>query len=667
MIHGATPETWEHFSKTLGLTRDLLPVVSNPNAVISPNSKMKGVGKTPSGYNANRQVIGLSDWTSRHSTPEDVARWAKEPDYGICIQTRDVRAIDVDITDQEEADLVASLILDNLGFTLPRRYRENSSKFLLAFRFEGTYAKRVLRTQHGIIEFLANGQQFIAAGTHTSGVHYLWAPSRPASIPTLTIEQFEAVWSILELIVAVQPATSSKASVKAQKLEAIHEQDPVAQYLANNNWVKATERDGRLHITCPFEENHTADTGDASTTYWPAHTGGYINGHFKCLHAHCEHRSDQDYLDAIGMPSLALADFDNLDETEPLDKTTQETAQAAPVNRFPLVRASDFASVKAPPWIIKGVLPQAELIVLFGESGSGKSFIGLDMAGAIATDTDWQGRRTQHGAVVYIAAEGAGGVRQRLKAYAISTNINLEDLNLYVIPATPNLLEKVDALDLAKAIKGIPDVKLIIVDTWAQATAGGNENSGEDMGKALSHCRGIYRATGATVFLIHHSGKNSAKGARGWSGLRAAADCELEVIRHGNERVLAVTKQKDADDGGEFGFRLEVVPTGADEDGEVISSCHVVYDKSVTLNRIAPRNMRESERRIVDALRSCFDEHAVWPYVEDVINHVITLAGPSENGKPLRRDNLLRTIDKMVVAGHLERKGLVISLPENLI
>ena len=99
MTYGATPDDWAHFDLVLGLTADLLPVVSNPGAEISDLSKMKAIGKTPSQYNPQRKVVGLPKWTDRRSTGADVERWAKEPDYGICLQTREIRALDIDIDD----------------------------------------------------------------------------------------------------------------------------------------------------------------------------------------------------------------------------------------------------------------------------------------------------------------------------------------------------------------------------------------------------------------------------------------------------------------------------------------------------------------------------------------------------------------------------------------
>ena len=97
---GASPEEWAHFDLVLGLTADLLPVVSNPGAKISPASKMATLGKPPSRYNKAGFAAGVVGWTQHVTTPAMVERWASEPDYGICVQTRTVRAIDCDLTDQ---------------------------------------------------------------------------------------------------------------------------------------------------------------------------------------------------------------------------------------------------------------------------------------------------------------------------------------------------------------------------------------------------------------------------------------------------------------------------------------------------------------------------------------------------------------------------------------
>jgi hypothetical protein len=226
-------------------------------------------------------------------------------------------------------------------------------------------------------------------------------------------------------------------------------------------------------------------------------------------------------------------------------------------------------------WLIKGVLPRGDLIFLYGASGSGKSFIALDMGLALARGVDWRGRKTKRCRVLYIAAEGEGGVHKRIAAYCKFHNIDPKEFDFAVITAAPNIMESDDIgelLDAIEAAGGKPD--LIIADTLAQMTPGANENSGEDMGLALRNLRTLRNVSGATVMAVHHAGKDASKGARGWSGMRAAVDAELEVVKHENgSRELRVTKMKDGDDSPAWGFKLEVIDLGFDLDGDPITSC----------------------------------------------------------------------------------------------
>ena len=264
------------------------------------------------------------------------------------------------------------------------------------------------------------------------------------------------------------------------------------------------------------------------------------------------------------------------DEFEALVEDVGSAHTPDQVPRFNFEPVHQFSSATALPWIIKGVLPQAGLAVVYGASGSGKSFAVLDMGMAIARGLPWRGKKTKQGRVAYVAAEGADGFRKRIAAYAQHQGVDLSTVPMSVLNAAPNLLEKQDAVDLAKGVKASGGADVIIIDTLAQTTPGANENAGEDMGKALGYCKRIHEVTGALVLLIHHSGKDATKGARGWSGVRAACDAELEVVRGATGRALRLTKNKDGEDGLEWGFDLEVVQIGVDEDLEPITSCVVI-------------------------------------------------------------------------------------------
>jgi hypothetical protein len=519
---GASPDDWQHFDLVLGLTADLLPVVSNPRAVVAPDSTLKAVGKVPSRYNGARQAVGIAKWTEHTTTPAEISSWSRERDLGICVQTRRVRALDVDVEDPELAALIHAS-LAHLG--LPMRSRSNAAKFLLAFELPGELYKRRIKCASGMVEFLATGQQFIAVGTHPSGSRYEWAAGLPDAFPVLSPEQFESLWTQLATAFGVEAATESQASVKGQKLVDAAAADPVAQFLLNAGRVKRTERDGRLHITCPFEAEHTGDSGETSTTYWPAHTGGYINGHFRCLHAHCEHREDQEYLDAVGyVDEDLMSEFSAIadtgipasdDEPQPIkaDATIDAPTTTKP-SRFKVYTAQEFAQGKPLSWLIKGVLPRAELGMVYGESTAGKTFAVLDLVAHVALGRPWRGLTTRQARVFYVAAEGAAGMRNRLKVMAQCMGVELADLPIKFIADAPNLMEKTDALEIAKVIAANGGADLVVLDTFAQIMAGGNENSGEDVGKVLAHCRGINRAlSGAMVLPVHHSGKDASRGA----------------------------------------------------------------------------------------------------------------------------------------------------------
>jgi hypothetical protein len=292
---GASPEEWAHFSEHLGLTADLLPVVSRPDAPISPDSKMRALGKTPSIYNQRRQVAGIPNWTQHKATAASVKRWATEDDYGICLQTRLVRALDIDVSDPGEAEAIADVIED---FGLPCRKRSNSPKRLFVFVLPGDMPKRSFRCAGGLVEALMTGQQFICSGTHPTAVRYEWADGLPERIPELTLEQFERLWAALVDGFATAAPVGGALRKRDEMIEGLD--DPVAEWLIDKGLVLGEGRDGALYLTCPWIDEHSSDSGLTETAWFPSGSNGYATGAFKCLHAHCDGRTADDFVKAIG-------------------------------------------------------------------------------------------------------------------------------------------------------------------------------------------------------------------------------------------------------------------------------------------------------------------------------------------------------------------------------
>ncbi len=321
--------------------------------------------------------------------------------------------------------------------------------------------------------------------------------------------------------------------------------------------------------------------------------------------------------------------------------------------RFTSRFAYEMAGQEPIEWLIKGVLPKAELVILYGASGAGKTFVALDYAFAIARGAAWRGRRVRQGVVVIIAAEGGKGVAQRLQAYAQYHGIDLHDVpNLRIITAAPNFLESDDIAEVIAELRSVGDVSCVMVDTLAQVTPGANENTSEDMGRALSNVRLIHSATDATVLGVHHAGKDLSRGSRGWSGLKAAADAQIEVLRHeSGDREIHLEKMKDGEDGLRWGFKLEVVDLGVDYDGDPVTSCVAIESDMPTRkpeadDRKGLKRRGRVENHILEVM-SLFGDQSIVKAQELIDKAVETMPEPEDGKRDTRRQTIVRAINQL--------------------
>ncbi len=267
--------------------------------------------------------------------------------------------------------------------------------------------------------------------------------------------------------------------------------------------------------------------------------------------------------------------------------------EAAPyVSRFGAVEWSDF-DAPGPRYehLVKGVLTRGEMSMLLGESQSGKSFLAIDIAMAVARGVDWFGHRVRAGGVIYQAGESAVGVRRkRFPAYRIGRDVRDPYLPLVLLQDALDLYSSDDPTEAfidecrhwGRRFERAAPLELIVIDTFNKATPGANENDGKDMGLVLARCDRIRRETGAHVMLVHHLNAGGTK-ARGHTSLFANVENVITVTRQADAhdaqnrqiRTWRVAKQKDGEDGKETKFVLRGVRIGADEDGEDVFSCIV--------------------------------------------------------------------------------------------
>jgi hypothetical protein len=259
-----------------------------------------------------------------------------------------------------------------------------------------------------------------------------------------------------------------------------------------------------------------------------------------------------------------------------------------------LVPWEHFVAVDPTLLLVKGLLGQGGVSVLYGEPGTGKSFLALDISIAIATGCAWMGLATKRGKVLYAAGEGVSGLRNRRTALVKARGI--ENVPLAFLTVALNTPREVETfllvLEQFERMYGAPPA-LLILDTLARYFGDGDENQAQHMGLFLSTIDQLRRKyPNMHVMIVHHAGKDSTKGMRGSSALKGALDtailCTKSKTKTGETRYLAIVeKQKDGQEGLTFPFRLRPIEVGLDEEGKPITSCVVEPDREVLATRAA--------------------------------------------------------------------------------
>lgn len=298
-------------------------------------------------------------------------------------------------------------------------------------------------------------------------------------------------------------------------------------------------------------------------------------------HIQAEIRDDEDaaeYGRRAAAPALARA-FDGTIH-DPVTGEIIAPHHLGAKKRLNLVFAAEIEPVLDVRDFVQGLLVENTVAVAYGESNVGKSFWAADLALHVALGKEWNGCRVEQGGVLYLAMEGGSGFKNRVHAW--QAHHGAAEMPFAAITAPLNLRDAKDVAALIEATLeaaerfGCP-VKLIVVDTVSRAMAGGDENSSADMGSFVKSVDAIRDATGAAILLVHHTGKDTSRGARGHSLLRAAVDTEIEITCDETTgfRTANVQKQRDLPKSVAISFRLDVVTLGENRHSEPVTTCIV--------------------------------------------------------------------------------------------
>ncbi len=303
-----------------------------------------------------------------------------------------------------------------------------------------------------------------------------------------------------------------------------------------------------------------------------------------------------------------ITDFNDLFVVHGLDAVVERIERRTITNRkkFGWYPIGDVVNdIKATDWVIKGVLEDKVMAVLFGQPGSYKSFVALSWACCIAAGTSWYGHEVKQGPVFYIVGEGANGIKKRCAAWSIANGVNLKGTPLYMSTVPMQALNQASAnevtmaIDELKALHGKP--LSIFIDTLARNFGPGDENSTADMSKFIATIDGVM-GNDCLRLIVHHTGHGNQNRARGNSSLVAALDAEYRLIKNDDRTAtMSNTKLKDEPEWSEdmtLSPRQVVVCNKFEDDvTSIILECQG-WQKQVNTSK-----MSDQQKKIWDVLK----------------------------------------------------------------
>ncbi len=271
--------------------------------------------------------------------------------------------------------------------------------------------------------------------------------------------------------------------------------------------------------------------------------------------------------------------------------------------------------IKSPEWIIDGLFEKDSTSILFGDPGTGKSFIALDIGASVASGTDFHTQGTSlQGPVIYVCGEGRNTIARRCRAWSIKNECNLNNQPFFILNTPIQLLDDKSLIPLKQSLINIADQEgdpiLIIIDTWNRLS-GGDENSNSDAAKAIAALDKLRAPYGCSVLIVHHSGHSEKQRARGASALNGAVDNSFKVERKNTESeiIMTNTKCKDGKPSKPMAFDLIDVDLGIkDEHGRSIESAALSMVDYVKPEKAQNHIFRGKVQQSLDILKTLIED-----------------------------------------------------------
>jgi hypothetical protein len=232
----------------------------------------------------------------------------------------------------------------------------------------------------------------------------------------------------------------------------------------------------------------------------------------------------------------------------------------------------------APTALVAGLLFTPGLSVVYAPPKTYKTFLCLDLALCVATGESFMGRVVAQTSVLYVVAEGAGGIGRRVDAWRSRHDADID--RAAFLTCAVNLTDRC-AVDELCSIGVGHGAGLVVLDTLARCTVGADENSARDMGLIVESLDQLRDTITGHVLTVHHAGKDTSRGMRGSNALLGAVDTVIELSGDHNAICVHVDAQKDAEPASDWYCQLN--PASASAALTLVSDFDVVIGAQATV------------------------------------------------------------------------------------
>ena len=243
-----------------------------------------------------------------------------------------------------------------------------------------------------------------------------------------------------------------------------------------------------------------------------------------------------------------------------------------------------------------GVLSRGSVTLVAGRRGSGKTYLTLVLARALALGEPFGPLATRKARVAYLSQEmSEGAIKRRISR--LWTDPELAALSDGLrISCKGRLLASTDA-DIERVVRHLSSVNpdVVIIDALRDIKLGVEENANDAMGDLMVRLRdGLAEKLNAAVLVIHHMGKPGNEGVeKGGRGASVIEDVVSDILylRHpkgSTYREGAWEKTRDGDmEGSKFWYQIVGGERGADSVTVAVGAGPAPHDAPISSVRSA--------------------------------------------------------------------------------